>query len=561
MTEQKKETNLTAKEKIDFLTKEFFNDKKLTYNFRGEENKKLKSELIFLIEKVVKIEKELSEKNSAILESIIEDRDVDATSFSNIILIDFNSKIKNYFKNKLQNDHELLNLFNDKKIVFFLHKGIVTNIYTELFLIQTRKELLKKYANNAVVDSNFNKVALPIIISLAHQCFNNEYIWNISEDEKKDIKKIISRIKKNIENNIKIPNGLIGLLCCYKNISEYQFLLNYLRDKKPDIILNLLVQRQLIEIKEEEEIAKDIKSLTKIDDNISIKVMGQYESNPYPRWLNLTEGSSYKNYLEYIKKTLPEKNLFSEEFEIKNVLIAGCGTGKHPLEVAKIDPTLKITAIDISKPSIAYGIRKSREFGIKNITWAQADILKLNEIDKKFDLVESSGVIHHLKDPNKGFLMLNKKLRKGGLMKLGLYARNFRSSYLKDIKKYKNENHFKNDINGIRKLRLFLINNIENNKYQKLFKIPDIYNTSGFRDLIMHVQEHDFSIKELNKMISDKYNFLGFFWNRNNSIKANEYFVKIHQEKSKLDIMNWEPVEEKNPEIFSGMYQFWLQKK
>ena len=39
MTEQKKETNLTAKEKIDFLTKEFFNDKKLTYNFRGEENK------------------------------------------------------------------------------------------------------------------------------------------------------------------------------------------------------------------------------------------------------------------------------------------------------------------------------------------------------------------------------------------------------------------------------------------------------------------------------------------------------------------------------------------
>ena len=83
MTEQKKETNLTAKEKIDFLTKEFFNDKELTYNFRGEENKKLKSELIFLIEKVEKIEKELSEKNSAILESIIEDRDVDATSFSN----------------------------------------------------------------------------------------------------------------------------------------------------------------------------------------------------------------------------------------------------------------------------------------------------------------------------------------------------------------------------------------------------------------------------------------------------------------------------------------------
>ena len=561
MTKQKKDEKFRVNEHIESLVKKFFKDNKITDDFKIEENKNIKSQLITLIEKVVKIEEQLSQKNSLILESIIEDDDVDTTSLSNIILIDFNSKIKSYFKSSVQNDLKLLNLFNDKKIIFFLRQGIVTNIYTELFLMQTRKQLLKKYANSSVLDPNFNKVAVSVIILLAHQCFNNEYIWNISEDEKQDIEKIKLKIEKINKNNTKIPNGLIGLLCCYNNISEYKILLDYFRDKKNDSILNSLIQRQLIEIQEEEEIEKDIKSLTLIDDNISLKVMSQYESNPYPRWLNLTKGSKYKNYFDYIKKTLPKQNLFAKEFQIKNVLIAGCGTGKHPIEVAKIDPTLEITAIDISKPSIAYGIRKSHEFGIKNIRWAQADILKLNEIDKKFDLVESSGVIHHLEDPYKGFLMLDEKLKKGGFMKLGLYARNFRSSYLNDIKKYKNENQFKNDIKSIRKLRLFLINNIENDKYQKLFKIPDIYNSSGFRDLIMHVQEHDFSIEELDKMVSDRYNFLGFFWNKSNSIKANECFEKINPEKSKLNIMNWDSVEKKIPEIFAGMYQFWLQKK
>ncbi len=561
MSDKKIQNSIKTIKEIDHLIKPFFIDEKITENFNKEENSSIKSQLIILIQKVTQSEKTLSRKNSKIIESIIEDHNVNTEALSNIILIDFNSKVKNFYKEKKQNDFELLNLFNDKKIIFFLHKGIVTNIYTELFLIQIRRELLKKYSSNLVIDPKFNKTALPIIMALANQCFNNEYIWHITNEERQNIEKILARVNYLIKNDNKIPNSFIGLLCCYQNFSSHQILLNYFKEEKYDDILKELIQKQFIDINNEKEIVGKIESLTQIDNEVSLKVMDQYESNPYPRWLNLNKGPSYLNYIEYIKTILPRQNTFSDKIDAKNVLIAGCGTGKHPLEVSKIDPSLKITAIDISKPSIAYGIRKSKELGIKNIKWAHADILKLDSLNKEFDIIESSGVIHHLEKPIQGFNMLDKKLKKGGLLKLGLYARRFRSIYLDDIRKHKNQNKFTNDIESIRKLRLFLINNIQDSKYQKIFKIPDIYNASGFRDLIMHVQEHDFSIPDINKMISNKYKFLGFFWNSNNAIIAYKTFERIFPNKNKLNILDWDVVEEEVPEIFSGMYQFWLQKK
>ena len=40
--------------------------------------------------------------------------------------------------------------------------------------------------------------------------------------------------------------------------------------------------------------------------------------------------------------------------------------------------------------------RKTRELGLKNVEYAQADILKLQSIDRSFDVIEAGGVLHHL---------------------------------------------------------------------------------------------------------------------------------------------------------------------
>ena len=59
MTEQKKDEKFRVNERIESLVKKFFKDNKITDDFKIEENKNIKSELITLIEKVVKIEEQL----------------------------------------------------------------------------------------------------------------------------------------------------------------------------------------------------------------------------------------------------------------------------------------------------------------------------------------------------------------------------------------------------------------------------------------------------------------------------------------------------------------------
>ncbi len=61
------------------------------------------------------------------------------------------------------------------------------------------------------------------------------------------------------------------------------------------------------------------------------------------------------------------------------------------------------------------------ELGVE-IEYAQADILELGSLDRRFDLIESIGVLHHLADPFAGWRVLLSLLRPGGVMKLGFYS-------------------------------------------------------------------------------------------------------------------------------------------
>ena len=52
----------------------------------------------------------------------------------------------------------------------------------------------------------------------------------------------------------------------------------------------------------------------------------------------------------------------------------------------------------------------------------QADILKLGTTGRSFDVIEASGVLHHLRDPAEGWRILLSLLRPGGIMSIGLYS-------------------------------------------------------------------------------------------------------------------------------------------
>jgi SAM-dependent methyltransferase len=149
----------------------------------------------------------------------------------------------------------------------------------------------------------------------------------------------------------------------------------------------------------------------------------------------------------------------------------------------------KCLAIDLSLSSISYAVRKTQELGITNIKYAQADILKLDDVARSFDIVESVGVLHHLAEPFTGWRILLSRLRPGGFMHLGFYSELARIHVVK-AREFIAAHGYASTPEDIRRFRRDLTEQVANADLQWLSEISDFYSTSECRDLLFHVQEH-----------------------------------------------------------------------
>ena len=147
---------------------------------------------------------------------------------------------------------------------------------------------------------------------------------------------------------------------------------------------------------------KDIIQLTVIEDSVSLAVSQQYEENPYPRWRygpSLQRPQTLQAHLAKLFPVLRPK-VFSANRPL-DYLIAGCGTGQQIVQVVEQLSDVRVTAIDLSRASLAYAMHITS--GIPDIRFAQADILKLGSIAERFDVIDASGVLHHMADWQAGW--------------------------------------------------------------------------------------------------------------------------------------------------------------
>ena len=248
--------------------------------------------------------------------------------------------------------------------------------------------------------------------------------------------------------------------------------------------------------------------------------------------------------------------LDSQNLKLVDVLIAGCGTGQHTLIAAKMENTLNITSLDLSKKSLSYAIKKNQEYGFKNLEFYRADILNLTELDKEFDLIECVGVLHHMRDPEKGLKSLLSKLRLKGLIKIGLYSK-YARRHVRELRQIIKEKGFKNSLTGIREFRSYLNQNCPP-ELSKIYESRDYYSSSTARDLLFHVQEHQLTIPEISSMLKkNNLKFLGY--NLLQSVKE-KYLKEFPDDKYCTNLVNWNLFEEKYSDTFRGMYQFWCQR-
>jgi len=271
-----------------------------------------------------------------------------------------------------------------------------------------------------------------------------------------------------------------------------------------------------------------IKTLGCSGDVVSKLVQNHYEENPYPRWSNIHVQSP------------PKANLSKTH----NHLIAGCGTGFGVCGTAMLYPNARITAIDLSRASLTYAKGKAKELGLKNISFYQGDILNLNSLDQKFDIIECSGVLHHMDDPLVGWKSLLAKLKEGGRMNIGLYSELGRRDVVAARAVVK-EQGFTATHASIKAAREYIANLPDDYLAKAVMSRRDFYSLSDCRDLIFHEQEYRFTIPQ----IKDALDSLGLNFNG---------FDKQIPSVNTLD--DYHKYEQENPDTFKGMYQFWCSR-
>jgi SAM-dependent methyltransferase len=319
-----------------------------------------------------------------------------------------------------------------------------------------------------------------------------------------------------------------------------------------------LLRRTVGDVLAERRLASGIVAAGPITDATSLKVQTQYEENPYPRWRSLDRWPRI-SVADWIAQEVPNAPAAMSWPAEPAMLVAGCGTGEETLSLASRIARLRITAIDLSESSLAYAVRMAGVLGIDGIDFRQADILALDESWGLFDFVSSSGVLHHLRNPLEGLRALARRLRPGGLMKVGLYSERARSA-IRHVRNAIAAEGIPATAAGVRAFRKRVLQSVPDDPLRQLLRARDFFTLSECRDLLFHVQEHDFRLPAIADMVrGEGLETLGLSRQMPRGALA-AYRKSYPKDAAANDLGRWDEVEIRHPDLFAGMYHVWCRK-
>jgi Tfp pilus assembly protein PilF/2-polyprenyl-3-methyl-5-hydroxy-6-metoxy-1,4-benzoquinol methylase len=439
---------------------------------------------------------------------------------------------------------------DDPMLLGVIQTTPVRDIALERFLTSVRAGVLKRAV---AAPDDMDASVLGFCCALAQQCFNNEYVFAEDADELDLLERQTKLLIDALDENAEIPPLRVAAVASYRPLSSLPDPPRLLERAWPAAVDKLLKQ-QVREGDEERQARNAIPRLTAIEGETATAVRRQYEENPYPRWVVAPSKPAVLTVDEYLKNRFPLAPFrpLGDRGGV-DILIAGCGTGEHSIGTARRYKGAKVLAIDLSLSSLSYAQRKTRELGLQNIEYAQADVLALGSIGRSFDVIDASGVLHHLSDPAAGWRALLGLLRPGGLMRVGLYSELGRAQIVA-ARRFIAERGFDVTAADIRRCRQELLAT----PLRALTNYPDFFSISGCRDLLFHVHEQRLAISQIKAFLdTENLAFLGFelddsaLW---------DYRMRFPNDRSMTDLQCWDAFERDHPDTFASMYQFWCQR-
>lgn len=437
-----------------------------------------------------------------------------------------------------------------------LRDSLITDPALEKLLTGLRRQLLE--ARDSGRDFSLDDARLAR--AFAHQGVLNEYLWPITGDEEQRLDALMASIEAVVEAGGEVDAVALHLLGAYRPLSSVGQLRRWAASRRgladPELARDLDIL--ILDRVREEAIAATIADLTPIDDTISTAVRAQYEDNPYPRWNSLARHEAIDPAAQVLAEIAPNAPMLARLPEILRVLIAGCGTGRQAVQAAMTYRGADILAIDLSRPSLAHAKRKSAELGFGAIRFARADILGLSAISERFEIIECSGVLHHMANPEAGLKALLTILAPTGLMKIALYSAAARANVTR-LREWIAERGFAATLEDIRAFRAGLPASGHPDAEATCRSI-DYNATSAIRDLLFHAQEHQFTVPRIKTLLGDNgLEFLGFLF-LDPGVKE-RYLDRFPGDPACTDLANWAAYEADNPLTFVSMYQFWCRRR
>jgi SAM-dependent methyltransferase len=457
---------------------------------------------------------------------------------------------------KLLDEHELFGdaglaaIASNPLLLQLMQSMPVQDTAFERLLTSLRLSLLK----TAITTPKLPQAILDFGCALAKQCFINEYVFVTTPKEDEQVDQLTRGIEDANAKGASIEPLQLAVLAMYQALHALPSA-PALLDRRWAPAIDSILTQQIREPARERELCDSIPRLTPIEDDVSRRVQKQYEENPYPRWVHVAGQATQTRIDQYLRDQFPASAFTSlGQTETLDMLIAGCGTGQVAIASVQKYSGAQALAIDLSLSSLCYAKRSTPPALAPRIDYAQADILKLGSIGRSFDVIDASGVLHHMADPLEGWRILLSLLRPGGLMHLGFYSEAGR----KDVaaaRTFIAERAFGSTPGEIRRCRQELINT----PLASVTRFADFFSMSECRDLLFHVQEARMTIPAIQGFIArHDLRFIGFEFEPSAAQHYRNQFSASGW--SLTDLNRWHDVEAKFPDTFSGMYHFWVQK-
>lgn len=183
------------------------------------------------------------------------------------------------------------------------------------------------------------------------------------------------------------------------------------------------------------------------------------------------------------------------------ILVAGCGTNQAAV-IAYTNPQAQVVAVDVSRPSLDHHQFLKDKHQLHNLELHQLPIEDVSQLGRDFDLIISTGVLHHMASPQVGMNALAQCLRPDGVIAIMLYAKYGRLGVDMLQSVFKGMNLGQNDT-SVLMVREALATLPHDHPVKSYLNIaPDLNYDAGLVDTFLHGRERNYTIPECLDLIT-----------------------------------------------------------